>query len=54
MITYPANLKHEKLRNWVDEMVALCKPEKFIGATAPRKSTTSCAKLSSKPAHLSG
>ena len=27
MITYPANLKHEKLRIWVDEMAALCKPD---------------------------
>ncbi len=27
MITHPANLKHEKLRAWVEEMAALCKPD---------------------------
>ena len=26
-INHPANLKHEKLRAWVEEMAALCKPD---------------------------
>ena len=27
MLNYPSNLKHEKIRAWVDEMAALCKPD---------------------------
>lgn len=27
MINHPANLKHQKLRAWVEEMAALCKPD---------------------------
>ena len=27
MLNYPSNLKHEKIRTWVEEMAALCKPD---------------------------
>ena len=27
MLNYPSNLKHERIRTWVEEMAALCKPD---------------------------
>ncbi len=36
----PENLQHDALRSWVAEMVDLCDPPEFTGATAPTRSTT--------------
>ena len=30
--------KNPNVNQWVDEMIALCKPEKSSGSTAPRNS----------------
>lgn len=36
-IPFPANLNNEKLRNWVEEIVALCKPDKIHWCTGSQE-----------------
>jgi len=42
-IDFPTYVKNEKARTWIQEMVAMCRPDKFIGAMARRQSMTNCA-----------